>query len=263
MLSRSGQARPWRVGLSLLLTVLFGVFPSPSVVASEGRMDDLLTDQRNYYSKDRLLRLGVVFGVGGIAANTSFDERFQRHYQDRIRNAHTDEFSEMALLFAEGKYLIPVTLSLASLSLIDEDSSLGEFGGNTIRSYLVGAVPVFAMQRVTGASRPGESDRGSKWQPLADDNGVSGHAFAGAVPFLVAARTVENPFAKYALYAASLAVPFARVNDKDHYVSQAALGWYMAFEATGAVLETERNKRIGVAPMVGGDYYGIAVFGSW
>ena len=40
------------------------------------------------------------------------------------------------------------------------------------------------MQRVTGASRAGESDSGSHWRPFHDSNGVSGHAFMGAVLLL-------------------------------------------------------------------------------
>ncbi len=68
---------------------------------------------------------------------------------------------------------------------------------------------------------------------------------------------------KYLLYGASLVTPFSRMNDNAHYASQAALGWYMAFESTGAVFETERNKSIAVAPMVGQDLYVIAIFVTW
>jgi hypothetical protein len=51
---------------------------------------------------------------------------------------------------------------------------------------VVGAPPLYVMQQVTGSSRPGEGSAGSHWHFLNDNNGVSGHAFIGAVPFLAA-----------------------------------------------------------------------------
>lgn len=261
-MTRPDQTRPWRIVLPWLLIVI-GVLCPPSVSASDGVIFDILNDQRNYYSKDRLLRLGLAFGVGATFANSSLDEKIQNHYQDRIRNNDTDAFSKTAKLFGEGKYLLPLSLALAILSAIEEDYLLGEFGNKTLRSYLVGGVPILAMQRITGSGRSEEHARGSKWCPLDDSNGVSGHAFIGAVPFLVVARMSNNSFVKCVLYAASLATPFSRFNDNAHYVSQAALGWYMAYESTGAVFETERNKRIVVAPMVGRDFYGLTVSAVW
>ena len=43
-------------------------------------------------------------------------------------------------------------------------------------------------------------------------------------------------------YAASFAVPFSRVNDNDHYPSQAALGWFMAYESVQTVMEGGQRK---------------------
>lgn len=245
------------------LLIATGAFYPLSVSASDGVMRDLLNDQRNYYSKDRLLRLGLAFGVGGIVANSSLDEKIQSHYQDRIRNDDTDEFSKTAKLFGKGDYLIPISLALAGLLAVDEDSLLGEFGNKTARSYLAGGFPMFAMSRITGAGRPEEHDHGSKWRPLKGTNGVSSHAFIGAVPFIVAARMSDNKLLKYFFYAVSLAPSFSRVNDNQHYASQVALGWYMAYEAVGAVHETEKNERIVLAPMFGQDFYGLSISASW
>ncbi|TYT73378.1 phosphatase PAP2 family protein [Desulfobotulus mexicanus] len=247
----------------LWLLIVIGVFCPVFTCASDGVMHDLLSDQRNYYSKDRLLRLGFAFSGGAILANTFFDEEIQSHYQDRMRSKKTDDFSKHARFFGERDYIIPISLALASLSLVEEDSLIGEFGSKTARSYFVGGIPVFAMQRITGAGRPEEHDHGSEWRPLDDSNGVSGHAFIGAVPFIVAARMNDNIFIRYALYAASLATPFSRVNDNAHFASQAVLGWYMAYEAVGAVHGRESNKSIAVAPVVDRDYYGLTVSVSW
>ena len=43
----------------------------------------------------------------------------------------------------------------------------------------------------TGASRPADG-QGSHWHMFNDNNGVSGHAFIGAIPFLAAAEMVER-----------------------------------------------------------------------
>lgn len=263
MMTNAIPARRWPLVLPCLLILLTGVFCPPVVTAADGIMHDILNDQRNYFSNQRLLRHGLAFGIGGIFAHSSFDEDIQRHYQDRIRNQDTDDVSKTAKQFGEGKYLIPISLALAGLSAIDADSVLGEFGNKTARSYLAGAIPMLAMQRITGAGRPEEHRHGSKWRPLYDSNGVSGHAFIGAVPFLVAARMSNHTFIKYACYAASSATAFSRLNDNDHFASQIALGWYMAYESTGAVFETEKQKNIALSPMVGRDLYGLVVIATW
>ncbi|MEZ6069860.1 MAG: hypothetical protein R3C10_06170 [Pirellulales bacterium] len=93
---------------------------------------------------------------------------------------------------------------------------------------------MLALQAVTGASRPGESTSESHWKPFDDNNGVSGHAFMGAIPFMSAAKMTDNIWFKGALYAASALPAMSRVSDDDHYFSQAFLGWWMAYMAASA-----------------------------
>ena len=116
------------------------------------------------------------------------------------------------------------------------------------------------MQRATGASRPDKSDDGSRWKPFNDSNGVSGHAFIGAVPFLGAARMSSNRLLRYGLYVASTLTAWSRINDNDHYTSQAILGWHLAWEAVKAVSESnENNKELKVYPLLLNDGVGIQV----
>jgi hypothetical protein len=61
----------------------------------------------------------------------------------------------------------------------------------------------------------------------------------GAIPFLTAAKLTENRAAKFAFVTASLLPAWSRVNDNDHYFSQAALGWFMGYLAVEAVNDTE------------------------
>ncbi len=90
-------------------------------------------------------------------------------------------------------------------------------------------------------------------------------AFMGAIPFLTLASMYnDNKVVKYLSYAASFAAAWSRVNDDDHYLSQAALGWYLAFESVDAVFDADKKKRnISIIPMIGRDSYGVSVQMKW
>lgn len=227
--------------------------------------ETLKTDQKNFYSPHRLLRLGVAFGIGGIMANTDIDDNIHDWYQDDARSSTTDDFASVAKTFGDFRYLIPLSLLAAGLpEIIPESSatsSIGKWGRLISRAYLVGGPPMLIMQPATGASRPDESDDDSRWKPFNDSNGVSGHAFVGAIPFLSAARISSNRLLRYGLYAASTLTAWSRVNDDDHYTSQAMLGWFMAWEAVGAVSENNtNNQKLRVSPIFLTEGVGIQFF---
>jgi hypothetical protein len=121
-----------------------------------------------------------------------------------------------------------------------EDSTnwLGQWGGRTTRGYLVGFPMLLTSQYLVGASRPYDGDGGSGWAPFADDNGVSGHAFMGAMPFLTAANMCESPWAKAFCYAGSIITPLSRIEHDAHFTSQVILGWWLAYMASNAVDST-------------------------
>lgn len=211
-------------------------------------LNELLSDQRNYYSADSLTKLGAGFLAGGIMANTSIDEGIQKHFRASVRGATSDDWFETLHANRElgnGRYTLPVfAVAWAGGQLMEglpgaEPAS--EWGERSLRAVLVGAPPMLAMQLVTGASRPGETNAGSAWAPFQDNNGVSGHSFMGAIPFLCAAHTAENPLLKTLFYAGSTLAPLSRVNDDAHYSSQALLGWWMAWIAATAVDRTSRD----------------------
>jgi membrane-associated phospholipid phosphatase len=115
----------------------------------------------------------------------------------------------------------------------------GKWGERAIRGFIVGAPPVTILQQLTGGSRPTETNEGSEWQPLQDNNGVSGHAFMGSLPFITAAKMTDDRALKFLFYAGSALTPLSRVNDKAHYPSQVALGWWMAYLAASAIHATD------------------------
>jgi len=226
-------------------------------------------DVRLFFSPDRFFRMGIVFGGGALMANTSIDEDLQNRYQDNFRDSGTDDFAAIVKTFGEGEILIPLSVGVAAAGYLLPSrgtiSHLGRWGQLTARAYLVGSPALFLMQRLTGASRPGETENGSRWHPFEDDNGVSGHAFVGAVPFLTMAHmSRERASLKYLFYTLSTLSAWSRINDNKHYPSQAILGWYMAWEATDAVLDYDRTETtIAVSPWIIPDVEGIHVRIRW
>lgn len=231
-------------------------------------LDTVVNDYREFYSVNRLKRMGITLGAGAVMAHTNTDQLFQKWYQTEIRTGGTDDFSRAAKHFGEYRYLLPATLATALIDNIFEGTvynrTVGRWGKRAMRAYLLGTPVLWASQSLTGASRP-EEHRGSNWRPFQDVNGVSGHAYVGAVPFLVMAGMADkNRVLKTLFYAASTMTAFSRINDDAHYFSQAALGWYLAWEAADTVLDREnREKSYAVRPMAVEDGYGISVGMRW
>ena len=220
------------------------------VAADASIGERLLADQRNYYSSESLAGLGLMFGAGAIAANTNIDSQLQEHFQASVRGASSDEWFEFLHANKElgnGLYTLPIMGSawLAGQCLDEQPGfkTIGLWGERSIRGFVVGVPPLLVLQKATGASRPGETLQGSEWRPFEDENGVSGHAFMSALPFIMAAKLTENRWHKTLWYAASTIGPLSRVNDSAHYPSQVGLGWGMAFLAASAVQQTDTGQK--------------------
>jgi membrane-associated phospholipid phosphatase len=91
------------------------------------------------------------------------------------------------------------------------------------------------MQHLTGGSRPQEGNEPSDWKLFQDSNGVSGHAFVGALPFMTAAKMSDEIGLKIAFYTCAAFAGLSRIDDDAHYPSQVLLGWWMAYAAVRSV----------------------------
>ena len=207
---------------------------------------NVCSDYRNYYCRDTMAKLACGLVLGSVLANTSMDQDVQDWYQQDVRSTDTDNFAEFWKTFGEGHLFIPAYACLAVAGKFVEDwpvvGPVGDFGARTTRAYLVGAPPMLFMQFMLGASRPGETNHSSHWDPFQDTNSVSGHAFIGAVPFITAAKMTDSFVLKSGLYACSTLTGFSRINDDCHYLSQVVLGWWMAYLACEAVDQTQLNR---------------------
>ncbi len=208
-------------------------------------------DYRSFYlDGGTMLRLGAGIAGAAVLANTSMDRDIQDYYDDHIKGETTDELSKALKLPGEAYLTVP---ALIGVYLISRDSSFGEWAGRSLRALAVGAPAGLFLQRAIGSSRPDEGD--STWRPFKDNNGLSGHAFIGAVPFIVAAQMSGNVYAKGLFYGLSVLPGLSRINDDKHYFSQVALGWYLAYLSSRTIDKRVKQKdgfSVSVMPMRAG-----------
>lgn len=198
-------------------------------------------DFGNLYDLRSFRRIGGALAVGGLLANTSADQEVQDWYGEDVRSPGTDDFAES--VEAVGDDWVAPALAVAGIAgelLAREPAGTGVGGWvrRTGRSALVGLPAVYYLQQMTGGNRPADG-LGSGWEPFDGSHGLSGHTFLGAVPFLTVARMSRSRVVDVLAVAASTLAGWGRVNDDQHYLSQVFLGWYLAWEATGAVAATE------------------------
>jgi hypothetical protein len=232
--------------------------PAPLI----GRMWD---DQKNFYSAESLTLLGGGLIVGGAMANSSIDDGIHRHFQSSVRGATSDDWFESLHASKElgnGMYTLPAFATAWAAGELFPDNAFvetsGQWGERSMRGFVVGAPPLIIMQQITGGSRPTETDESSEWHSFRDNNGISGHAFMGSLPFITAAKMTENRGYKLLFYAGSTIAPLSRINDNAHYPSQVALGWWMAYLAASAIDATESpNARWRFYPYSTGDSSGM------
>ncbi|MFM8415079.1 MAG: phosphatase PAP2 family protein [Planctomycetota bacterium] len=226
-------------------------------------------DYRNFYDCQSLVCTTAAFGAGALMANTGFDDTMQAAWLRGVEPTGLGTFFTGCKDIGEGRYALPIFGVAAATGLVFEGNPvgdvLGEWGSRSLRIFVVGAPPLYVLQMATGASRPAEDD-GSRWHFWNDNNGVSGHAFVGAIPFLAAADMVESPLLKGTLYVCSTFVAFSRMTTDSHYPSQVFLGWYLAWASARAVDATELHfagMEVQVVPVPIGDLGGVGVTTAW
>jgi len=224
----------------------------------------LWTDCQNYYSWDIARHLLLGIGAASLLANTSMDQDVRDWYQDDVRSSSTDDLADACKALGDGRIFIPAFAGLAMVSGMYDQTPCGsvvaEFTSRTTRGCLVGTPALLFMQCCLGSSRPGESKYQSRWRPFDDNNAASGHAFIGALPFIAAAKMTESPCLKGGLYACSTLTAWSAIDHDRHYLSQACLGWWMAYLASVAVDNTEHDyEHLTFTPVATPEMVGVGV----
>ena len=229
--------------------------------------DRIFDDFGNLYNQEKAISFGIVLLGAGVVANTSMDSNFQNWHNKHIRSNCTDDFAKVAKFPGEGQIFIPIMAASAIAYRFCQakwsfsNCTLGEFADRTARGYLVGAPTLLLLQPALGAGRPTMGS--SHWHPFRRANAVSGHAYIGAIPFITAAQMTDKPVMKGLFYALSTFCAWSRVNDDAHYLSQAVLGWYLAYLSVRAVTTTESRRRLPcgltIFPVSDADLVGVGV----
>ncbi|MBI2805444.1 MAG: phosphatase PAP2 family protein [Planctomycetes bacterium] len=225
----------------------------------------LWQDTKNFYWSNNVLYVGAAVAVAAPLANTHADQGIRNWYQAGVgqgRSPGLDETAKVFKSFGEYQYAIPAYVALSISGHLFPDypivAGFGQFGNRSLRALAIGAPTVGILQVGLGGDRPQAQD--SSWHPFQSSQGVSGHAFVGAIPFLTAASMVESRPLKALLILGSLGPAWSRIHDDDHYFSQALLGWTIAYLAVEAVNLTEReNSNIRVVPFAAPDTVGIGM----
>lgn len=232
------------------------------------RCDELSTairsDHANFYDHDTLRTLGVATVCAGVLAVTPLDEEIRQGVQGNVRSRSNDRVTDVLETVGDGLIVLP---AYGALMLAREcyphgaTDWCGELSERCLRTTLVGAPTLLALQWGLGASRPGEvPEAGSLWRPFQDANAASGHTFLGSILFLNAAEMTDEPWAKKALVAGSTITGLCRINDDAHYTSQVVLGWCVGYVATAAVSESCRGfEHCTIRPLVTEDGTGVTV----
>jgi hypothetical protein len=240
--------------------------PCPMTISERFRqeMGNVWSDTKNYYTWPTLRSLALGIGGASLLANTSMDDHFRNWYQDRVRSTSLDETADIVRNFGDGKIMIPACIAIGLTGALFDDtrcgSGMAEFGARMGRAYGVGTPTLLLLQYGLGATRPGRAEDASYWRPFSAQYGASGHAFMGAVPFISAAQMTENPYLKGCLYFCSVLPAWSRVNDDMHYLSQAWLGWWIAYLACDAVNATQhKDDCLLIFPIATPDMVGLGV----
>lgn len=201
-------------------------------------------DYRAFYLDGTVMgSLGIGVLGAGVLANSSADREAHEYFQDNLRSGATDAFSDAARVPGDVLVAIPLLFGTYFLS---EDGAVKSWAGDSLRALFVGAPAGLFIQYATGAARPEEG--GSGWKPFRGNNGLSGHSFVGAVPFITAARRQESAGMKALFYGLSVLPGLSRMNDEKHYLSQTALGWWLAYLSTGVIENNEQKTSLRLSP---------------
>lgn len=197
----------------------------------------LRDDVRRFYSRRNLARLGIGLLVGGMLANSSLDQRLEDAFQ---RHLHADSqaatrFHWVTKQFGDRRVAIFIPLAAMAISVVTPPNpataAAGVWGAQMARALVIASPITFGGMWLLGGDRPSEGN-GSEWRPWQKkDHGISGHAMAGALPFLIMAGITSHPIAQTVLYACSGLTAFSRLDTRSHYPSQVLIGWWLAFLA--------------------------------
>ena len=214
-----------------------------------GAGDLVWQDYKNFYTPSNLLSVGAGFAGAAALANDRGDRVFVRSFQEHFNSPNSNEFFHASRTFAYPLVQFPIYAGAYLYGEVDKSSvmaaSLSEWSQRSVRTYMLGGPHVLLYQNVIGSHRPDEGS--STWNAFNDNDGISYSSFAGAVPFINAAKMNDNFLIKLLLYGGSTLAGLSAIHADKAYLTQAALGWWIAYFSASSVDQTQKV-RISVTP---------------
>ena len=236
-----------RIGIGLVVLLLplgYRCVAEDNGAISRG-YEAVTTDFGNFYlDRGNLTKLGIGVGVAAVFANTEMDQYIRDKYQSSTRSHVTDQATKIFNISGTELALIavPVYVGTYGAGLWLHNPTMVEWARKSVRATVVGGPALVFLAVATGGDRPTDGD--SHWNPFQNTHGVSGHTYIGAVPFITAAKMSGKTYQKAIFYGLSTFAGLARINDDEHYFSQVALGWYLAYLSC-AVVEKGTDRQEG------------------
>lgn len=250
---------PCLTGIVMAIGLLFsaaGVWAKSSRKAETIRQpfaSYLSESYQQFYQPRGLIYLSSAFALGSVIANTQMDQSIRDWYQQSARSSTIDHIAKTFKFFGNNKDAAILFLSTSGAAMILHRTPMGtglsRYSQRYLQALLVGLPPLLITQNLTGGNRPGTT-QGSSWRPMKHDQGVSGHAFLGSLPFLTAANMIQQPLLKGVLYGSSILTGLSRINDDKHFASQVALGWYLGYMSVHAVFHAESASSVHISPVM-------------
>ncbi|MDA0707123.1 MAG: phosphatase PAP2 family protein [Proteobacteria bacterium] len=245
------------------------LFASAETNNGEGRPAERLADQiradfRYHYSAKPLGEVAIGFGISALLANSNADAEIREYFQDELQNQTGDDLADLFTDvgdLAQPLFSVPIYFGTMWLGNYNgkPETAAARWGANSLRAVLVGTPEFVTLAYVSGGQRPEEGEPG--WDPFDDNNGVSGHAFFGAVPIITAAKLTDRRWLWNTLYVTSTLPALARVYEDKHYFSQVFMGWWLAHSAARMVEHTNSGSEsaVRVSPLFVPDGGGLQV----
>ena len=186
--------------VALIILMFFCLLPRAGTSAAGQEsltqaLSVLEKDYKAFYLDYQVMgSLGAGVLGAGLLANSSADREANEYFQNDLRSSATDSISDVARVPGDVFIAVPLLFGTYALS---GDGAVKSWARDSLRALFVGAPAGLVIQYATGASRPEEGSSG--WKPFRGNNGLSGHSFVGAVPFITAARmqdgvAMKSPF---------------------------------------------------------------------
>jgi hypothetical protein len=250
--------------IGLLVLSIPGFALAEDAGEGDGLAAQIRADFRYHYSAKPLTDVAVGFGITALLANSDADEELQRIFRDDLQGEAGDDLADLFTDvgdLAQPVFSIPLYLGAMWLGGHNRpnESTAARWGANSLRAVLVGTPELVTLAYVSGGQRPEEGAPG--WYPFDDYNGVSGHAFYGAVPIIAAANLTDRRWLRNTLYVSSTLPALARVYEDKHYFSQAFMGWWLAYAAARTVEHTNSGRKsvVHLGPLLIPDGAGLQV----